>query len=356
MKSTCKAFKNSLSLKDQASFEKFQSTQPYKWCLSNNYPLINALVSFGNISLLERALEYKSFEHDMHDISHGADTLMTALNSYFHDRDQRYLDIAKLIIGNGYSIEYRFHDLLSEFAGDRKVRLFLCQNVDDINKLLNNSSTAALIFLKFRTRDLMAIGLDVNIVDNLGQSLLYIAVKNNLYNKAKILLDHGADTELPTIVSRHIEDSPEYLTPLGLAVCMRPRSLEIIKLLLDNGANPNHVSYKSVLARATRFNLAALAKTDVIESAARDYECVKLLLEYGAIINKNAPIVTRRLFMLYVRDDCKEMVKLMSLYNPHLTKQIVELAKGCSDEMYNLVYKCWQRQEMSGMFTKPARR
>ena len=355
MKSTCKAFKNSLSLKDQACFEKFQSTQPYKWCLSNNYSIINALVSFGNISLLEHALKYKSFEHDMHDISRGADTLMTALNSYFHDRDQRYLDIAKLIIGNGYSIEYRFHDLYRTYAGDRKVRLFLCQNVDDINKLLNNSHTATMILLSFKTKDLLSIGLDVNIVNNVGQSLLYIAVKNNLYNKAKILLDHGADTELPKIIGRHMEDVPEYLTPLGLAVSMRSRPLKMIELLLDNGANPNFLSYKTILARATRLNRLSNSP-DVIESAARDYECVKLLLEYGAIINKDAPIVTRRLFMLYVRDGCKEMVELMSLYNPHLTKQIARLARECSDEMYNLVYKCWQRQGTSGMFTKPARR
>ena len=77
---------------------------------------------------------------------------------------------------------------------------------------------------------------------------------------AKLLIERGADVNAPSILG---------IAPLVPAV--RRRNIELIKLLLDHGANPN-----SVLGTQTALHLAVQAGC---------FDCVKALVEAGADVN-----------------------------------------------------------------------
>ncbi|MGN7170818.1 ankyrin repeat domain-containing protein [Paenibacillus cellulositrophicus] len=72
---------------------------------------------------------------------------------------------------------------------------------------------------------LLENGADVNTRDSNGATALYMACKSNQLSNVKLLLKHGANTEL----TKHD------LTPLMVAA--RKGSLECIKALVEHGAN-----------------------------------------------------------------------------------------------------------------------
>ncbi len=98
-------------------------------------------------------------------------------------------------------------------------------------------------------------GAKVNITINTGETPLHIAAKKGYSKIVTILLAHKADMEAQDLIRQ---------TPLIAAV--RANRYDTAKILLENGANPNH-------ATSSRRTALDWAKTE---------EMKKLLLKYNA--------------------------------------------------------------------------
>ena len=83
-------------------------------------------------------------------------------------------------------------------------------------------------------------GANINESDGMATALFY-AILGGKLEAAKLLIERGADVNAPSIMGTG---------PLGLAV--GKRNVELIKLLLDHGANPN-----SIVGKGTVLHLAA---------------------------------------------------------------------------------------------------
>src|SRR5215208_3181323 len=127
------------------------------------------------------------------------------------------------------------------------------------------SALAAPIHVAAKTGDVAGIaaaldaGAKINESDGAAPPLYY-AVQGAQLGAAKLLIERGADVNAPTAFG---------VAPLAPAV--GKRNVELIKLLLDHGANPN-----SVVGTATVLHLA-------VERGCLD--CVKALVEAGADVN-----------------------------------------------------------------------
>ena len=138
-------------------------------------------------------------------------------------------------------------------------------------------------------RALLDAGADVNQTTEYGWTPLLTAINNRNYALAALLIERGADVNLA---------NKGGWTPLYLATDNRnieggdypvPKPdrdhLELIKLLLDKGANPNARVSENTLTR-TIFTMQWFfeegATAFVRAAQSRDTELLKLLLQYGA--------------------------------------------------------------------------
>jgi len=95
-----------------------------------------------------------------------------------------------------------------------------------------NGTTALMLSAGSRgflmTRDLLKRGVDVNIRNSEGETALFKAVSAGDSGTVKLLLDYGADPNVP--------ETGFGVTPLMIAA--RDGRVRIVKLLLDHGADP----------------------------------------------------------------------------------------------------------------------
>ena len=134
---------------------------------------------------------------------------------------------------------------------------------------------------------LLQRGADINLPDPDGVSPLHVAIMNANWDLAKQLIDAGADVNQWDIYGE---------APLFTAVGNRSRTdggrasidplnestgLDIVKMLLERGANPNmQVSFRPAGVRGATNTRGS---TPLIRAAnGNDSEVVKLLLEHGA--------------------------------------------------------------------------
>jgi len=148
---------------------------------------------------------------------------------------------------------------------------------------------------------LIAAGADVSAIDPDRQSTLVIALINGHFDVANLLIDHGADVNTPDKVGRtalwaavDYHTPPQSNRPAPNPFDEETTSLDVIKNLLAHGARVDapltaQVPYRTKLDRGADGVLGA-GTTPLLRAAkAGDAQVVKLLLEKGA----NPKAVTR---------------------------------------------------------------
>lgn len=115
-------------------------------------------------------------------------------------------------------------------------------------------------------------------LSSLGENLdLNGAVFHGHWQLCQFLIENGADANFPLL------DTGE--TPLHSALCVanRPAQEHIVKILLQNGANPNTTTKKSIETGAFMRDSRTKAETPLHRAAAfATEETIQLLLDSGA--------------------------------------------------------------------------
>ncbi|MGE5246251.1 MAG: ankyrin repeat domain-containing protein [Betaproteobacteria bacterium] len=151
-------------------------------------------------------------------------------------------------------------------------------------------------------RALLAAGADVNQASAGDKSSpLLVAVINGQYDVAKYLLDHGGDPNLaadngaaPLYAVLNCEWSPKALYPQPRAFLQQHITyLDLMKALLDKGADPNARLTKKVWYSGYSFDLSGVDETGATPfwraAYGADVDAMKLLVAYGA--DPNIPTV-----------------------------------------------------------------
>lgn len=112
-----------------------------------------------------------------------------------------------------------------------------------------------------------------------GNTLLMLTTLNNIKAGVVTLLNNGAD---PNGCNDSIHNSGE--TALYKACSHDRISPEIVRILLEHGANPNFVT-TGVSRNGTTFS--PWHRSVLTEAAGESLEKVKILIEYGANVNKS---------------------------------------------------------------------
>jgi ankyrin repeat protein len=142
---------------------------------------------------------------------------------------------------------------------------------------------------------LLERGADVNAVKQDGWTALQAAVNRNYLEVARVLLEHGAKTEVETDRNQRSTYKAGEGTPLVVAV--RKGAVDLVKLLLEKGADANFASHDPELTP-----LGVAAETGSLE-------LVKLLLEYKANIDR--PQQSKTPLIVATLNNRVEVVKLL---------------------------------------------
>src|SRR5579875_800029 len=284
--------------------------------LANRYgatPLSEA-AALGNADMIEALLAAGADAKSL-TTADGETVLMTAARS-------GNVAAVKILLDHGAEInareQYRGQTALMWAAAERHpevVRLLLARGADwkvlslardnSMPKLSAASSVTpmargGLSALHFAAREgdvetgrvMLDAGVDVNIVDADHTTPLVVALLNKHYTFAKFLLDRGAD---PNIADTHGRAALYALLDMRnqdySALPSRPPddplpSLELLKALLDRGANPNAQLTRNLPGRSGMdsgdITLDAGATPLMRAARAGDHEAIKILLARGA--------------------------------------------------------------------------
>lgn len=146
-------------------------------------------------------------------------------------------------------------------------------------------------------RELLRGGADIDQPDPDGVTPLILALMNVRWDMAKLLIEHGADVNLWDFYGQ----TPLYAAidmntlPVGRRIELpaedRTTGLEVVKMLLDRGANPNaqlklRLPHRQVAYDRYTEPMLNIGATPLLRAAkAGDVPVVKLLLEHGALAN-----------------------------------------------------------------------
>ena len=147
-------------------------------------------------------------------------------------------------------------------------------------------------------------------------NLLLTAVYYNKKSIVNLLIKHNVDLEYEEIDGE---------TALGYAARFENVDIDILKILLDSGANPNHLSQIAIRNGGISYTPLMLCIKSVKTNFQRgkDYfDKLKLLLEYGADPNIVDRYGSNSLFIaideLYNKDELSETLKLLFIYGANI--------------------------------------
>jgi ankyrin len=217
--------------------------------------------------------------------------------------------IVQMLIERGANVNARSKVLPAEPQRDRIAGLAL----QPLNTTFPRGGFTALMFAARQgatesARALLAARADVNVLDPEGLGALVIAIVNGHYDLAALLIEHGADVNAA---------EPGGRTPLWAAVDMhtleytlnRPPpawgdtldGLDIVKRLLERGANPNVRLIRPVRPRkvnSTNNRLLGVGATPLLRAATHaDVGALRLLIDAGADSNLTSQIGTTALML-----------------------------------------------------------
>jgi uncharacterized protein len=317
-----------------------------------NAPMIEALLAAGadakalttpdGETVLMTAARSGNLEAVKVLLAHGAD-----VNAHENYRGQtalmwaaaeRHAEVVKLLLEHG--ADWKARSLARDTAMPR------LSAASSVTPMARGGLTA----LDFAAREggvetarvMLAAGVDANEVDADGTSPLVVSILNKRYSFAKFLLDHGADPNLADVRGRAAlyalldQRNEDYSALPSRKDEDALPSLDLLRALLDKGANPNAQLTKNLPGRSgmdsgdTTLDQGA---TPLMRAArAGDHEAMQILLQHGAdpkVITKDGN--TAFLFAAGVgyRDkntrgsesDALEGLKLIAALNPDLNQQ-----------------------------------
>ena len=150
---------------------------------------------------------------------------------------------------------------------------------------------------------LLKNGADPNLHNHMGVSALGMACAFGYYDTAKLLIEKGAkvamiDTEVKVTIGL-----PVHSSAVAIAACTG--YYNILKLLLDNGAQPNTTCSTGVNEFRSVLTLACIGKH------CYQVDIGKLLLDYGADPNRLVYGNYSLHFVATIKDTKKELTKLL---------------------------------------------
>ena len=231
---------------------------------------IEKAIKIGNLDIIELLLK-NGAEAEPFKKKNGnhARSILNRLDSWL---DKRHIDIAKLLIK--YGAEVDVHSL-KNFIGNNDINM--------VKLLLENGGDKVINDIVYT------------------ESCIHWGLDNGNIEMIKLLLEHGADVNLLTKKGMSSYQLNNIITDSN-----KKENIEILQLLLDNGLDANTVLYK----------------TPILETAIskRNTELVKLLLEYGA--NPNAKTDNPEFTMLDFACDTEipEIVELLIKYGADVNK------------------------------------
>jgi len=118
-------------------------------------------------------------------------------------------------------------------------------------------------------------------IESLGENFdLHGAAFHGHWQLCQFLIEQGADVNYP------LSDTGETALHLALCKANRPAYNHVVKVLLANGANPNHTTKKSYETGSFMRDCRTKAEAPLHRAAAfGDEETVQLLIDAGAIID-----------------------------------------------------------------------
>ena len=206
--------------------------------VADNITPLMQISYMGNVGIVTYLLEHGANVN--HQNENGETALFYACHSEY---DQ--VDIIRLLIQNGANTEL---------------------TIGDHTPLMEAVEQQVLV----NVRALLDGGANVNKRDEVGRTALYSSIVMGSIEIIRELLDRGADFEIPRTDSLH-------LTPLMRAVIDNDNRVDIVKELLERGANPNARSINLRVALHFAFNKAYPSVPSL--------EIVRLLIKVMADLN-----------------------------------------------------------------------
>ena len=229
-------------------------------------------------------------------LEHGAD-LNAKDNDYGETAlvwaaDQNHAEAAQVLIAHGADVNARSNELKPE-----KDRFGL----EGVLTILPHGSWTPLMYAARQgsldaARTLLDAGAKLNLTDPDGTSALLLAIMNGHYDTAAMFTEKGADPNLTDAAGMAALYAAVDMNTLGEVFGHPAResadkltALDLMKVLLDHGANPNAALKSPTLQRAHTPGEPALneGSTPLMRAAKNgDAATLRLLLEHGA--NPNA--------------------------------------------------------------------
>jgi len=245
-------------------------------------PILMNAARIGNPGVVRLLLEHGGVDVNARESSYGETSLMWAAS-------ENHPDAARLLIDHGAEVNARSNKLT--YAKDRF-------GLEGVITILPHGSWTPLMYAARQgslgaARVLADNGANLNLVDPDGTTALILAIINSHYDTAALLLNKGADPNIADSTSMAALYAAVDMSTLG-EVYGRPArqpvsgdtsALDLIKLLLNHGANPNAQLRTPTLYRAHTPGEPTLGDgaTPLMRAAKNgDAAAMRLLLENGA--------------------------------------------------------------------------